>query len=318
MPVYPRPRGEAEGTPERSGIFEGLSPPTRGSRLARPVVHHRPGSIPAHAGKPRQDSRWAERQEVYPRPRGEAAGPVVAVLTKGGLSPPTREAAAAGGAGSMRRGLSPPTRGSRRASGRPAAGRRSIPAHAGKPLDHGPDGRPGAVYPRPRGEASMRPDPWRRPVGLSPPTRGSLAGPLYVTVTVRSIPAHAGKPSTLQQSILILEVYPRPRGEAALPASAQQVSEGLSPPTRGSPTCPWTWWSGMGSIPAHAGKPRASKPEAGPRKVYPRPRGEALGNGTSKMTGAGLSPPTRGSLASCCAGVRGSRSIPAHAGKPGG
>ena len=51
--VYPRPRGGAYYNLDKSGVYRGLSPPTRGSRggQRRDCVYR--GSIPAHAGEPR-------------------------------------------------------------------------------------------------------------------------------------------------------------------------------------------------------------------------------------------------------------------------
>ena len=88
--VYPRPRGEAlAGRPIRLNV-PGLSPPTRGSP-GEDLLHSRVlGSIPAHAGKPTCTAGSLSRRQVYPRPRGEASGPVIVQSWERGLSPPTR------------------------------------------------------------------------------------------------------------------------------------------------------------------------------------------------------------------------------------
>ena len=68
--VYPRPRG---GTPHATEIDDddiGLSPPTRGNRLAAAVAAYGARSIPAHAGEPAKRPIRAFEPKVYPRPRG--------------------------------------------------------------------------------------------------------------------------------------------------------------------------------------------------------------------------------------------------------
>ena len=172
--VYPRPRGEADTEPLGHDERPGLSPPTRGSPGAEGDVRWVTRSIPAHAGKPLRRAVSDVRIPVYPRPRGEATF----------ATSPSAFAA----------GLSPPTRGSRRRRrGRPG-GRRSIPAHAGKPSRRFSPTPWTRVYPRPRGEAARgcMADPAR--TGLSPPTRGSRGLTPGTTPARRSIPAHAGKP----------------------------------------------------------------------------------------------------------------------------
>ncbi len=131
--VYPRPHGEATLRSYRMCYDAGLSPPTRGSRMAARAVREGPRSIPAHTGKPCRPSRWPATSAVYPRPHGEAA----------------RSACG----GTVLHGLSPPTRGSRPPNFAATIFIGSIPAHTGKPSYY-PDGShcPG-VYPRPHGEA---------------------------------------------------------------------------------------------------------------------------------------------------------------------
>ena len=202
------------------------------------------------------------------------------------------------------------------------------------------------VYPRPHGEAVATQAIEVGADGLSPPTRGSRGDRVVGAVRPRSIPAHAGKPSTPGVGAAAIWVYPRPRGEAFHAWRRRSSDMGLSPPTRGSPSRPSQNTPGTRSIPAHAGKPpgarrvarrrvggrrrrrggsipaHAGKPCSGPSpasgsRVYPRPRGEATMSARIGARGTGLSPPTRGSLVDLPLGGLGTRSIPAHAGKPG-
>ncbi len=174
--VYPRPRGEAPRPRPLPTRTRGLSPPTRGSRNLTRYGCQNYGSIPAHAGKPPDDRAQGSRTAVYPRPRGEAFERWCEMRSPSGLSPPTR--------------------GSPVTPAYEAARLGSIPAHAGKPFRRTTTPWDGRVYPRPRGEAH----PFRHagPLrgGLSPPTRGSHPGGQHHQVLPRSIPAHAGKPTT--------------------------------------------------------------------------------------------------------------------------
>ena len=172
---------------------------------------------------------------VYPRPHGEAAG-----LCRGGR---------------VHRGLSPPTRGSRHGHQHRGRGRRSIPAHTGKPARCTGHSRKARVYPRPHGEAALDGRSSQRLLGLSPPTRGSPLATPTAELLVRSIPAHTGKPWRGSAREASPAVYPRPHGEAPSPVRLDLPFDGLSPPTRGSPKPRRPPPRVHGSIPAHTGKP---------------------------------------------------------------
>ena len=211
--VYPRTRGGAGVDRERLCPSEGLSPHTRGSHLAKSIIHSGGGSIPAHAGEPHQLVRLLLAHQVYPRTRGEPRGhgrprcrTRVYPRTRGGaaandawdgilagLSPHTRGARSTRQPASCHPGLSPHTRGSRSYTARRWSGVRSIPAHAGSRLERG-----------------LRGD---RP---------------------RSIPAHAGEPPSAMNARNRSAVYPRTRGGAHPRGTIPHRDQGLSPHTRGS------------------------------------------------------------------------------------
>ena len=111
--VYPRPRGGTSAWRSWTSGARGLSPPTRGNpgRLDRQIIAL--GSIPAHAGEPRDCDEFTIATQVYPRPRGG-----------------TRHGGAVLRA---RPGLSPPTRGNRMTDPGYLTHTGSIPAHAGEP-----------------------------------------------------------------------------------------------------------------------------------------------------------------------------------------
>ena len=277
-------------------MSEGLSPPTRGSRVRGPRFDPCNGSIPAHTGKPRRTGAESTRAAVYPRPHGEAC-----------RYPPGRHPLA---------GLSPPTRGSRHGFRRARACPGSIPAHTGKPPHWRPSASLITVYPRPHGEAffpSLAMEPSR---GLSPPTRGSRLRVPRPPEAPGSIPAHTGKPRVDPARGEGEGVYPRPHGEAGGRPFRLEPEVGLSPPTRGSLAAPLRPGARPGSIPAHTGKPTARPAACRAASVYPRPHGEALSWRNPRAVVDGLSPPTRGSLVLIPRGAKAKGSIPAHTGKP--
>ena len=190
--VYPRPRGGTRRALPYAVNQRGLSPPTRGNPPA--IIWERTvkGSIPAHAGEPRVAPLPLARTTVYPRPRGG-----------------TRRVWAWGWAC---RGLSPPTRGNPGEAASRAVRRRSIPAHAGEPVQRGRNRRRIQVYPRPRGGTRLRGWDGRAARGLSPPTRGNQRQGDKGCGGRGSIPAHAGEPIQPIGARTTPQVYPRPRG----------------------------------------------------------------------------------------------------------
>ena len=194
--------------------------------------------------------------------------------------------------------------------------RRSIPAHAGEPDAFGRKRGRRRVYPHPRGGTAFARPPRPRLRGLSPPTRGNPYRVLYGLVRKRSIPAHAGEPTTSHAARGRFAVYPRPRGGTATFVRALRVAAGLSPPTRGNRGQPDRERVRRGSIPAHAGEPSPVPQGEEGAAVYPRPRG-----GTSRaliraQRALGLSPPTRGNPYAIPLTRWLGRSIPAHVGEP--
>ena len=132
--VYPRPPGGATSDETGMLILYGLSPPTRGSQLARFRATRTLRSIPAHAGEPPMHKIQRSLVQVYPRPRGGARWVFGLVYSWYGLSPPTR--------------------GSHDGARVRAEAPRSIPAHAGEPRLRAGSYLATGVYPRPRGGAS--------------------------------------------------------------------------------------------------------------------------------------------------------------------
>ena len=88
--VYPRPCGGANVSLPGPGVFDGLSPPVRGSRTSQGDLKARRRSIPARAGEPTQKASYSVGDEVYPRPCGGAFFEAQPSISCGGLSPPVR------------------------------------------------------------------------------------------------------------------------------------------------------------------------------------------------------------------------------------
>ena len=274
----------------------GLSPPTRGNHRRRRTRALSPGSIPAHAGEPKSSGFIAKWRSVYPRPRGGTYLPDDPSDTGTGLSPPTRGN-----------------------PGRPRSRNRrdrSIPAHAGEPVNDGLCVYISRVYPRPRGGTFIAAHCVRLIHGLSPPTRGNLPFFCRRAVWGGSIPAHAGEPRTPSKSAIRAPVYPRPRGGTIRALDRNQAGVGLSPPTRGNLVCADPSAPGEGSIPAHAGEPRHRPLRIARTRVYPRPRGGTEPRFAIAHAMKGLSPPTRGNRVQSREPVGFAWSIPAHAGEP--
>ena len=195
------------------------------------------GSIPAHAGEPANPLREDRRRRVYPRACGGTGS-----SRKGGLS---------------RVGLSPRMRGNRYSSASSSDTKGSIPAHAGEPGNATEAALQAGVYPRACG-GTLQKRSGRSPLkGLSPRMRGNQSSRLFGGGFFGSIPAHAGEPSELETGKKEPRVYPRACGGTFSVVSSNSSAAGLSPRMRGNLR---TWLSHgqiSGSIPAHAGEPKA-------------------------------------------------------------
>ena len=149
---------------------------------------------------------------------------------------------------------SPLTRGKLAARQRrvPQAG--FIPAHAGKTRWLRARSPPKRAHPRSRGEnvGDFASGPGGQ--GSSPLTRGKRANAHRGFLTVRLIPAHAGKTVCGFSPASPAPAHPRSRGENEYVPTNGDVLEGSSPLTRGKlvVNAVITWWLRL--IPAHAGK----------------------------------------------------------------
>ena len=174
------------------------------------------------------------------------------------------------------------------------------------------------VYPRVCGGATRTLcAPFCAP-GLSPRVRGSLFRDLAGNGAVRSIPACAGEPRATSASTCRSWVYPRVCGGAVPSVGRLFPGPGLSPRVRGSQLDLDVHLRRARSIPACAGEPGGGPCAGSDARVYPRVCGGAAVECREVISGEGLSPRVRGSLAAIGMLLLAIGSIPACAGEPSG
>ena len=172
----PAHAGEPASRTKSSDRAEGLSPRMRGNPSMLGGVVFDQGSIPAHAGEPAQSRPASGIQKVYPRACGGTISLLLFFLFFLGLSPRMR------GNPDLRPTCLRPTG--------------SIPAHAGEPTPITCTRLSTWVYPRACGgtrRSEARPG---LSGGLSPRMRGNPRTTRLSPPGPRSIPAHAGEPTT--------------------------------------------------------------------------------------------------------------------------
>ena len=275
----------------------GSSPLTRGKRSPGEAPRTRSRLIPAHAGKTQGGGDLVCHWWAHPRSRGENAEAFKARARQTGSSPLTR--------GKPRLGV------------HAAYGVGLIPAHAGKTLTHTAGGGRGWAHPRSRGENWKVRQRMRRTGGSSPLTRGKPPATTYEPAAPGLIPAHAGKTSTPTTRKRGRRAHPRSRGENAPMNSTCPPGLGSSPLTRGKLRRLSESRSGIGLIPAHAGKTCPGNRSTRTTRAHPRSRGENVVLENRHSMGEGSSPLTRGKPNSRTRCGSPAWLIPAHAGKTG-
>jgi len=152
--------------------------------------------------------------------------------------------------------------------------------------------------------------------GLSPRTRGSRGRSWSCSALLGPIPADAGEPRCMPARDCRRRAYPRGRGGAPPPFPPPVRLPGLSPRTRGSRSEEPKLAAEVGPIPADAGEPHSWRWRPSWLRAYPRGRGGALIATAITETELGLSPRTRGSLATGEQLDESTGPIPADAGEP--
>ncbi len=191
---------------------------------------------------------------------------------------------------------------------------RFIPAGAGNTLPLSALLARNTVYPRWRGEHSIRRFCSSSDAGLSPLARGTLYYNRWTRYGARFIPAGAGNTNMGSAVNEIKTVYPRWRGEHEAISKTPAIAAGLSPLARGTPGVERQMTEKERFIPAGAGNTSRADEKAVNNAVYPRWRGEHTGTYQNMMISGGLSPLARGTR--CSVNIDGdvTRFIPAGAG----
>ena len=154
------------------------------------------------------------------------------------------------------------------------------------------------AYPRIRGGNVERTMVVVERAGLSPHTRGKRLVSIFCHGGIGPIPAYAGETHGRQRDCPQGRAYPRIRGGNCRSRHPDCAQAGLSPHTRGKPGSGERRAPGRGPIPAYAGETlcgHAAKPMPG---AYPRIRGGNFDFCRRVRQLVGLSPHTRGKLAS--------------------
>ena len=154
-------------------------------------------------------------------------------------------------------------------------------------------------------------------MGLSPRVRGNLLNAGAAHSQDRSIPACAGEPCSVRDSLCRRWVYPRVCGGTSSSGPTGTAPAGLSPRVRGNPPAVHPAMAGGRSIPACAGEPSASPPDSPPPAVYPRVCGGTTNGPPAAPISRGLSPRVRGNRPGASSAPTAAGSIPACAGEPG-
>ena len=294
------------------------------------------GLIPAHAGK--TAPYWIEGMSpwAHPRSRGENGRSRGPPARPGGSSPLTRGKHARGPrqvedsvAHPRSRGenfpkpfkkppmvgSSPLTRGKlgRRRTGMSKKG--LIPAHAGKTSSATARTPCAGAHPRSRGENASSVTRVSTRSGSSPLTRGKHKWLSEEDAAFGLIPAHAGKTCRHCHRPRRSGAHPRSRGENIGLSAPPCCVTGSSPLTRGKLLGDQEQVSGVGLIPAHAGKTCSTPKGLTINRAHPRSRGENAAEGLIEQVGMGSSPLTRGKLVCVLLRTSCQRLIPAHAGK---
>ena len=257
-----------------NGLYGGLSPLARGTRLLAMAYMAIGWFIPAGAGNTRTDSCATAPPAVYPRWRGEHI-------------PWTRP-------DGTRPGLSPLERGTRNIQRARRLRWRFIPAGAGNTHSITTDRQSPAVYPRWRGEHDIWLDARGVYIGLSPLARGTQRCARARTTSQRFIPAGAGNTVGINAGAVPATVYPRWRGEHGSCEGLAISSAGLSPLARGTRVGHPQLAFPHRFIPAGAGNTAHIRTGPVNRPVYPRWRGEHQNGSASIARISGLSPLARG------------------------
>ena len=154
-----------------------------------------------------------------------------------------------------------------------------IPAHAGKTSRGQAPLCDVGAHPRSRGENASAAIGEKLSGGSSPLTRGKPTFTVALTTGAGLIPAHAGKTKGEVPTVPGWRAHPRSRGENIAIPRREMSRRGSSPLTRGKLEMRLFGGSGLGLIPAHAGKTASpGRNGVSPRGSSPLTRGKQRRN----------------------------------------
>ena len=293
--AHPRSRGENVFVSGRRTALRGSSPLARGKPCSSYATDRGRGLIPARAGKTTRPGSRSQTTTAHPRSRGENAEVVSLYLICAGSSP-------------LARGK--PDQGSCR-----QAGKRLIPARAGKTTAQLAANGVEEAHPRSRGENESAMFGVPPLLGSSPLARGKLKAFGERPLASRLIPARAGKTSGTRVASLRATAHPRSRGENMPQAVARSLGQGSSPLARGKRSVLRARRLRCGSSPLARGKRTFRRPSSQRSGAHPRSRGENFSGVLSVIVVSGSSPLARGKLDGGGASRPVMGLIPARAGK---
>ena len=152
-------------------------------------------------------------------------------------------------------------------------------------------------------------------IGTSPRARGKHAMIFNQQISIRNIPACAGKTWLPRNTRMRPMEHPRVRGENRAQRRQECRVEGTSPRVRGKLRSSENSTVANRNIPACAGKTFRGKQPPAPEKEHPRVRGENATTFKSCKYSFGTSPRARGKPLFVLSVVFVLRNIPACAGK---
>ena len=151
--------------------------------------------------------------------------------------------------------------------------------------------------------------------GSSPRMRGKHITPEPVKRGTGLIPAHAGKTKAWALTKNASTAHPRACGENKTWHGVREPPTGSSPRMRGKLDRPVSFGVECGLIPAHAGKTCGCIGLVLLSRAHPRACGENVNGIKIAATAVGSSPRMRGKPSPGRTWFKGTRLIPAHAGK---
>ena len=149
-----------------------------------------------------------------------------------------------------------------------------IPAHAGKTIDVSAIRLSMWAHPRACGENAQPSAHTSQRQGSSPRMRGKPTMNPNQALSVRLIPAHAGKTELLLSAGVSRRAHPRACGENSRPSATLTNMPGSSPRMRGKRTRGRLRPRNKGLIPAHAGKTSIHLTVRSVSRAHPRACGE--------------------------------------------